>query len=276
LAHRPIITLTTDFGINDHFVGTIKGVILAISPEIEIVDISHSVQAFDVLDGALTIAQSYSYFPSGTVHLVVVDPGVGTARRPILVSSDRHHFVAPDNGVLSMVYAREERLHIRHVTAEHYSLQPISNTFHARDIFAPVAAWLAKGVDSEKFGDEITDFVRFNPPKPKSANGNMLRGVILKVDRFGNLVTNITPQDAPMLFGPEPAPFKMVVGKQEITEIHPTYSEGAPGEVCGILGSMGYLGIAANRGSAAKIVGSGKSSEVTISLEGAAAAGNGS
>ena len=275
MANRPIITLTTDFGLSDHFVGTIKGVILAISPEIEIVDISHSVQAFDVLDGALTIAQSYSYFPSGTVHLVVVDPGVGTARRPILVTSDRHHFVAPDNGVLSMVYAREERLHIRHVTAEHYSLQPISNTFHARDVFAPIAAWLAKGVDPEKFGDEVSDFVRFNPPKPKSVNGNTLRGVILKVDRFGNLVTNITPQDAPMLFGPEPAPFKMVVGKQEITEIHPTYSEGAPGEVFGILGSMGYLEIAANRGSAAKIVGIGKGSEVTISLEGAAAAGNG-
>jgi len=275
LANRPIITLTTDFGLSDHFVGTIKGVILAISPEIEIVDISHSVQAFDVLDGALTIAQSYSYFPSGTVHLVVVDPGVGTARRPILVTSDRHHFVAPDNGVLSMVYAREERLHIRHVTAEHYSLQPISNTFHARDVFAPIAAWLAKGVDPEKFGDEISDFVRFNPPKPKSVNGNTLRGVILKVDRFGNLVTNITPLDAPMLFGAEPAPFKLAVGKHEITEIHPTYSESAPGEVFGILGSMGYLEIAANRGSAAKIVGIGKGSEVTISLEGAAAAGNG-
>ncbi len=275
MANRPIITLTTDFGLNDHFVGTIKGVILNISPEIEIVDISHSVQAFDVLDGALTIAQSYSYFPSGTVHLVVVDPGVGTARRPILVTSDRHHFVAPDNGVLSMVYAREERLHIRHVTADHYSLQPISNTFHARDIFAPVAAWLAKGVDPEKFGDEISDFVRFNPPKPKSANGNTLRGVILKVDRFGNLVTNITPQDAPMLFGTEPAPFKMVVGKHEITAILPNYSDGSPGEVFGILGSMGYLEISSNRGSAAKIVGSGKGSEVTISLEGAAAAGNG-
>jgi hypothetical protein len=141
------------------------------------VDISHSVQAFDVLDGALMIAQSYSYFPSGTVHLVVVDPGVGTARRPILVTSERHHFVAPDNGVLSMVYAREERLHIRHVTAEHYSLQPVSNTFHGRDVFAPIAAWLAKGVDADKFGDEISDFVRFNPPKPKSANGNTLRGV---------------------------------------------------------------------------------------------------
>ncbi len=275
MANRPIITLTTDFGLNDHFVGTIKGVILAIAPEIEIVDISHAVQAFDVLDGALTIAQAYSYFPSGTVHMVVVDPGVGTARRPILVTSDRHHFVAPDNGVLSLVYAREERLHIRHVTAEHYSLQPVSNTFHARDIFAPIAAWLAKGVDPEKFGDEISDFVRFNPPTPKSVNGNTMRGVVLKVDRFGNLVTNITPKDVPMLFAADPAPFKMMVGKQEITEIHPTYSEGAPGEVFGILGSMGYLEISANRGSAAKIVGVGKGGEVTITLQGAAAASNG-
>ena len=272
MAHRPLITLTTDFGLSDHFVGTLKGVILNIAPEAEIVDISHSVQAFDVLDGALTIAQSYSYFPSGTVHLVVVDPGVGTARRPILVTSERYHFVAPDNGVLSLVYGREERLHIRHVTAEHYYLQPVSNTFHARDIFAPVAAWLAKGVDPEKFGDEISDFVRFNAPKPKSANGNTLRGVVLKVDRFGNLVTNITPQDAPMLFAPDPAPFKILVGKHEITEIHSSYSGGVLGAVFGILGSMGYLEIASNRGSAAKIVGTGKGSEVTVSLEGAAAA----
>ncbi len=275
MAHRPIITLTTDFGLNDHFVGTIKGVILNIVPDVEIVDLCHSVQAFDVLDGALTIAQSYSYFPSGTVHLVVVDPGVGTARRPILVTSDRHHFVAPDNGVLSLVYAKEERLHIRHVTAEHYNLQPVSNTFHARDIFSPVAAWLAKGVDPEKFGDEISDFVRFNAPKPKAVDGNTLRGVVLKVDRFGNLITNITPQDAPMLFGADPAPFRISVGKHEITEIHSNYSEGAPGEVFGILGSMGFLEIAADRDSAAKIVGTGKGSEVSISLQGTSAASSG-
>jgi S-adenosyl-L-methionine hydrolase (adenosine-forming) len=266
LPRRPIITLTTDFGINDHFVGTIKGVILAIDPDIQIVDISHSVQAFDVLDGALTIAQSYSYFPSGTVHLVVVDPGVGTARRPILVTSDRHHFVAPDNGVLSLVYAREERLHIRHVTAEHYSLQPISKTFHARDIFAPIAAWLAKGVDSDKFGEEITDFVRFNPPTPKSIDGNSLRGVVLKVDRFGNLVTNITPKEAPTLFLVDGGPFKITVGKHEITEILPTYSEGEPGQVFGILGSMGYLEIATNRGSAARSVGAEKGNEVAVAF----------
>jgi S-adenosylmethionine hydrolase len=275
LANRPIITLTTDFGLNDHFVGTIKGVILSVVPDAEIVDISHSLQAFDVLDGALTIAQSYSYFPSGTVHLVVVDPGVGTARRPILVTSDRHHFVAPDNGVLSLVYSKEERLHIRHITAEHYYLQPVSKTFHARDIFSPVAAWLAKGVDPEKFGDEITDFVRFNAPKPKAIDGNTLRGVVLKVDRFGNLVTNITPEEAPTLFMSEPAPFKIRIGKHEITQIHSNYSEGAPGEIFGILGSTGYLEIAADRGSAAKIVGTGKGTEVLISLAGAAAAGNG-
>jgi S-adenosylmethionine hydrolase len=206
---------------------------------------------------------------------VVVDPGVGTARRPILVTSDRHHFVAPDNGVLSLVYAKEERLHIRHVTAEHYNLQPVSNTFHARDIFSPVAAWLAKGVDPEKFGDEITDFVRFNAPKPKAVDGNTLRGVVLKVDRFGNLVTNITPQDVPMLFGADPAPFRISVGKHEITEIHSNYSEGAPGEVFGILGSMGFLEIAADRGSAAKIVGTGKGTEVLISLQGSSAASSG-
>jgi S-adenosyl-L-methionine hydrolase (adenosine-forming) len=275
LANRPIITLTTDFGLNDHFVGTIKGVILDIAPEVEIVDICHSVQAFDVLDGALTIAQAYSYFPASTVHLVVVDPGVGTARRPILVTSERHHFVAPDNGVLSLVYSREERLQVRHVTAEHYYLQPVSNTFHARDIFAPVTAYLAKGVDPAKFGEEVDDFVRFNAPKPKPADANTLRGVVLKVDRFGNLITNITPQDAPLLFQPQPPAFKILVGNREIAEIKLNYTQGAPGEVFGILGSMGYLEIAANRGSAAQALGAGKGSDVNVILEGAAAAGNG-
>jgi hypothetical protein len=275
LAQRPIITLTTDFGLSDHFVGTIKGVILDIVPDVEIVDICHSVQAFDVLDGALTIAQAYSYFPAGTVHLVVVDPGVGTARRPILVTSERHHFVAPDNGVLSLIYGREERLHIRHITADHYYLQPVSNTFHARDVFAPVTAYLAKGVDPQKFGEEITDFVRFNAPKPKPVDGSTLRGVVLKVDRFGNLVTNITPQDAPALFASQSPQFRIVVGKHEITSLHTNYSEGAPGEVFCILGSTGYLEIAADRASAAKIIGAAKGSEVMITLEGAAAAGNG-
>jgi S-adenosylmethionine hydrolase len=272
---RPIITLTTDFGSNDHFVGTMKGVILDIAPEAQIVDICHSVQSFDVLDGALTISQAYSYFPSRTVHVVVVDPGVGTARRPILASCDKYHFVAPDNGVLSLVYAREERMHVRHINSEHYFLQPVSNTFHARDIFAPVAAWLAKEVDSQKFGDEVEEYVRFSAPKPKAVDENRLRGVVLKVDKFGNLITNITPQDAPMLFGADAAPFKIVIGSREITEIRKTYAEGAPGEVIGILGSMGFLEIAANRGAAVQLTGAGKGNEVIIILGEAAAAGKG-
>jgi S-adenosylmethionine hydrolase len=275
LPHRPIITLTSDFGTNDHFVGTMKGVILDIVPEAGIVDISHAVQAFDVLDGALAISQAYSYFPNGTIHVVVVDPGVGTARRPILASSDGYHFVAPDNGVLSMVYAREERIHVRHITAEHYFRQPVSSTFHARDVFAPVAAYLAKLVDSHKFGDEVEDYVRFAAPKPKAAGENRMRGVVLKVDRFGNLITNITAEDVPLLFAAQPGGFKIVVGSREITDIRGAYAEGEPGEVFGILGSMGYLEIVANRAAAAQITGAGKGSEVSIILGETAAAGKG-
>jgi S-adenosyl-L-methionine hydrolase (adenosine-forming) len=276
LSRRPIITMTTDFGLNDHFVGTMKGVILGIVPNAQIVDISHSVQPFDILDGALTIAQAYSYFPAHTVHVVVVDPGVGSARRPILASSEEHNFFAPDNGVLSLMYAREERLSVRHITAQHYFLQPLSNTFHGRDVFAPAAAYLAKGVDHQKFGEEITDFVRFNAPKPRAADARTLRGVVLKVDRFGNLITNITPEDVPWMFQPQPPAFKIAIGKQEVTSIKMNYAEGAPGEVFGILDSMGYLEIAANRAAAVQLTGVGKGSEVNVVLEGAVAAGNGS
>jgi S-adenosylmethionine hydrolase len=269
LAHAPIITLTTDFGQNDHFVGVMKGVILDITPDATIVDITHAVQAFDVLDGALTISQAYSYFPSGTVHMVIVDPGVGTARRPIVVTGERHLFVAPDNGVLSMLYDREQRLSVRHITAEHYFLQPLSSTFHARDIFAPVAAYLAKGVDVTRMGEEITDFVRFTAPRPKPADEHTLRGVVLKVDRFGNLITNITPQDAPTLFEAGAAGFKIVVGsKGQVSRVCSSYAEGGPGEVFGILGSMGFLEIAAYRGSAFQILGAGKGSEVNVVMEG--------
>ncbi|HEX3819917.1 MAG TPA: SAM-dependent chlorinase/fluorinase [Candidatus Sulfotelmatobacter sp.] len=274
MPQRPIVTLTTDFGTNDYFVGALKGVILDIVPEAAIVDISHAVQAYDVLDGALTISATYSYFPTGTVHMVVVDPGVGTTRRPIIASSDGYHFVAPDNGVLSMVYAKEERIHVRHITSEHYFRQPVSNTFHGRDIFAPCAAYLAKLVDSHKFGEEIEDYVKFAAPKPKPAGDNRLRAVVLKVDRFGNLITNITPEDVPVLFGGKSS-FKIVVGSKEITEIRSSFAEGGPGEVFAIIGSMGYLEIVANRAAAAQITGAGKGSEVSILLGEAAAAGKG-
>ena len=269
MARTPIITLTTDFGLNDHFIGTMKGVILNIFPEARIVDITHAVQAFDVLDGALAISQAYSYFPSGAIHVVVVDPGVGTARRPILVTTERHHFVAPDNGVLSLVYDREERLLVRHITAEHYFLPSPCQTFHGRDIFAPVAANLAKGVQPQNFGEEITDYVRFAAPRPKPVDERTIRGVVLRVDRFGNLITNITPQDAPKLFESAPPPFTISVGdKEQVSRICSNYAEGAPGEVFGILGSMGFLELAANRGSAFQILGAGKGSEVNVVMEG--------
>jgi S-adenosylmethionine hydrolase len=267
LPRIPIVTLTTDFGLNDHFIGAMKGVILEIAPEAQLVDISHAVQPFDILDGALTISQAYSYFPSGTVHMVIVDPGVGTARRPIILTGERHLFVAPDNGVLSLIYDREERISVRHITAEHYFLQPRSNTFHARDIFSPVAAYLAKGVETDRFGDEITDFVRFGAPRPKPVDERTLRGVVLKVDRFGNLITNITPKDAPQIFSATPPDFKIAIGtKAQATRICTSYAEGAPGEVFGILGSMGFLEIASNRGSAHQLMGAGKGSEVNVTM----------
>jgi len=245
-----------------------KGVILDLAPEAQIIDINHSVQPFDVLDGALTISQAYSYYPSGTVHMVIVDPGVGTARRPILLTGDRHQFIAPDNGVLSLIYDREERLSVRHITAEHYFLQPRSNTFHARDIFSPVAAYLAKGVEPDRFGDEITDYVRFAAPRPKPTDERTLRGVVLRIDRFGNLITNITPEDLPALFQPQPPAFKITVGsKGQATRMCTNYAEGTPGEVFGILGSMGFLEIAANRGSAFQLLGAGKGSEVNVVME---------
>jgi S-adenosylmethionine hydrolase len=268
LAHRPIITLTTDFGYQDHFIGTVKGVILNIVPDAEIVDVCHAGDAFDVLEGALTIASAYSYFPAGTIHLVVVDPGVGTARRPIVATTEQHHFVAPDNGVLSAVYRREERRRVYHATAAHYFLQPVSQTFHARDVFAPIAASLAKGVSPTTFGDEIADFVRIEMPRPTVVNENTLRGRVIKVDRFGNLITNFAPEFIPLLLQQEPPRFTISVGSRKVTAIRSAYGNAEPEELFGILGSMGYLEISANQASASQLSGAGKGASVDIVLEG--------
>jgi S-adenosyl-L-methionine hydrolase (adenosine-forming) len=257
-----IVTFTTDFGVADHFVGTMKGVILKQNPHAQIVDISNSVYSFDILDGALTIAQTYHYFPADTVHVVVVDPGVGTTRRPLLVTTEKHIFLAPDNGVLSLVFEREERLTVRHITAEHYFLQPLSQTFHGRDIFAACAGWLSKGVETSKFGDEVTDFVRFAAPKPKLANPQLLKGVVLKVDKFGNLITNFTANDLPQFFDENPPAFKIVVGNKEVTSTRRAYAQGMHNEVFVIVGSMGFLELATNRGSAAQLLGANRGTEI--------------
>ena len=243
-----------------------KGVILNINPEAQIIDLCNSVYPFDVLDGALTVSQAAPYFPPDTLHLVVVDPGVGTQRRPILVTNEKQIFLAPDNGVLSLVYERSERLSVRHVTSEHYFLQPLSQTFHGRDIFAACAGWLSKGVEISKFGEEITDYIRFSAPKPKPVNEKSFKGVVLKTDKFGNLITNFTPKDIPQLFEGTPPPFRIVVGKAEITKMKTAYAQATPGEVFGILGSMGYLEISANRAAASKIAGADKGSDVAITF----------
>jgi S-adenosylmethionine hydrolase len=258
-----IVTLTTDFGNTDHFVGTMRGVILGVNPEALVVDLCNAVSSFDVLDGAMTIAQAYSYFPADTIHMVVVDPGVGSARRPLLVTTTKHFFIAPDNGVLSLVLAQEERVTVRQITAEHYFMQPVSNTFHGRDIFAPCAGWLSKGVEAEKFGEEITDYVRFTLPQPKMISEHTLKGAVLKVDKFGNLITNLTPANAPAVFAAQ-SKVKITVGEKAVSGVRTAYAEGQPGELLGVLNSMGFLEIACNRGVAAQVAKAGRGTAVVV------------
>ena len=258
-----IITLTTDYGTNDHLVGTLKGVILKINPDATIVDITHNVTAFDLLDGALAIGSAYSYFPPKTVHVVVVDPGVGTERRPLLASAGNQYFVAPDNGVLSVVYEREqENLVVRHANAEHYYLQPVSKTFHGRDIFAPVAAWLTKGWQSASMGDEITDFKRFSLPRPKEADGGM-KGVVLRADAFGNLITNFRQEDLPASAA-NGGSIKLQAGNHSIGKFVETFAQGNGNEPFAYLGSSGYLEIAVNKGNASRTLGLGRGAAVVL------------
>jgi S-adenosylmethionine hydrolase len=259
----PIITLTTDFGTNDYLVGAMKGVILNINPAARIVDINHHVAPFDILDGALAIASAYKYFPPRTIHLVIVDPGVGTERRPLLVSGEKQYFVAPDNGVLSMIFERESCV-VRHVTAEHYFLNPISPTFHGRDVFAPTAAWLAKAWQTEAFGEEIRDYVRFSMPKAKPA-GQAIKGVVLRVDAFGNLMTNLTAEDVPAAMVAS-GDIKLAVNGKEVRKIARTFGDGIPGEPIAVFGSAGYLEIAVNRGNAARALGVNRGAEVSLEL----------
>ena len=261
-----IVTFTTDFGLTEHYVGAMKGVVYGINPSVTTVDITNVVQSFDVLDGAIAISQAYSYFPKDTIHMVIVDPGVGGPRRPILATVGQHIFLAPDNGVLSLVYEREERVSVRHITASHYFLQPVSATFHGRDIFAVVAGYLSKGVELAKFGEEVTDYVRFATPRLKSTGPKAWKGLVIKVDKFGNLITNFTEQEIPGLFQTTVPPFKIRVGKAEITRMSSSYVAGAQGEVFAIIGSSGFLEISVNRGSAAQVAAAGKGSEVLLMM----------
>jgi len=247
-----IVTFTTDFGLNDPFVGIMHGVVLNIHPVTTLVDVCHAVASYDVFDGAWTIAQAYRFFPPRTVHVVVVDPGVGGTRRPIIVETDDYIFVAPDNGVLSLVEMREPKFSVRHITAERYFLQPVSRTFHGRDVFSPVAGWLSKGVAPAEFGPEISDYARLTLPAVERIGENSMRGVVLKVDKFGNLITNIGEQEAPALFTTTPPAVSILVAGQTITRVRHSYAEGGEDEFFAIVGSSGYLEIAAKQASAAE------------------------
>lgn len=261
---NPIITLTTDYGTNDHLVGTLKGVLLKINPELTIVDITHNVNAFDLLDGALTIGAAYSYFPARTIHLVVVDPGVGTTRRPLLVTAQNQYFVAPDNGVLSLIYEREQgNLVVRHANAEHYFLQPISKTFHGRDIFAPVAAWLSKGWQTPAMGDEIQDYQRFTLPRAKEADGTA-QGVVLRIDNFGNVMTNLRAEDLPAA-AQNGGAVNLKVGTHTISRLVDTFASGAADEPVAYVGSSGYLEVAINKANAARKLSIGRGAAVVLS-----------
>lgn len=266
MAENRIITLTTDFGDEDYFVGAVKGAILSIHPDARIVDISHKVKSHDILDAAFLLAQSYHYFPPRTVHCCVVDPGVGSARRPIIAVSEKYFFVAPDNGVLSMVYDREPSFTVIHATARHFFLPRISQTFHGRDVFGPIAAWLSKGTDSKNFGEPITDYVKLTPPKPTRIEPNLLRGSIIKIDKFGNCITNIPAEDIPHFQPNHAGPLQVLVNQRKIEKVCRSYSEGLPGELFAIRGSSDFLELAINRASAAAALHAQRGDEVHVLL----------
>ncbi|HTT65861.1 MAG TPA: SAM-dependent chlorinase/fluorinase [Bryobacteraceae bacterium] len=258
----PIITLTTDFGLSDHYVGVMKGVILSICPRARIVDVSHGVNAYEIAEGAFTLAQAYRYFPRGTVHVVVVDPGVGTARRPILAQAAGQFFIAPDNGVLSMVFAREKHK-VRTITTTRFFLQPVSNTFHGRDIFSPVAAHVASGVAPARFGKLIEDYLRLDFDHPVRSGRRTWTGAILKMDRFGNLVTNFSLRDFPDL---DRRPFELAVGTRRIAILAHHYAECGPGEPFLVVGSSGYYEISIGQASAGKLLGCAPGAPLELTL----------
>jgi len=252
IQQNPIITLTSDFGLDDSFVGIMKGTILSISGTVRIVDITHGISAHDVMHAALVIQSSYSHFPKGSIHVVVVDPGVGSTRHPLLVITERGYFVGPDNGVFSAIYKNSDRIEFIKLTASEYFQHPISQTFHGRDIFAPVAAWLSRGLDPKKLGQFMTKPVKLSLPSPRVLDTDKVEGTILYSDRFGNILTNISYTEFKKYFCKED--FKLFVNGHLIDRMYPSYSEAKQKEIFAIWGSAGLLEIACYRESAANVL----------------------
>lgn len=248
---RRVLTLLTDFGLRDHYVAAVKGVMLSINPDLHFVDISHGVPPGDVAAAAFTLGQAYPCFPAGTIHLAVVDPGVGTARKALAVAAGGHFFVAPDNGVLTWVLRKEPGAEVFEVTADHYFRKPVSPTFHGRDIFAPVAAWISRDAALHQLGARLERPVVLEVPAVVRVRDALVQGAVLAADHFGNLITNLTPEDVPA-YGPAARrPCKVLVAQREITSFHRTFAEGNPGQLFMVPGSTGYLEIVMRGGSAA-------------------------
>lgn len=241
-----IITLTTDFGAKDWFVGTMKGVILSLDPHAVIADITHEIPPGDIRAGSFALAAGCRFFPKGTVHLAVVDPGVGGRRHGIAVQTAKYFFVGPDNGVLSLALAQERIRSVHRLENAEYFLRPIGHTFHGRDIFAPAAAHLGRGVAIGKLGRSQTEFVRLRWAKPQ-VRRNLIEGEVVYIDRFGNAITNIENTNLPGRGN-----CHVFAGRNRPCPLKNAYSSVPSGQAVAVPGSSGFLEIAVNRGSAAE------------------------
>ena len=264
---QPIITLTTDFGHHDHFIATLKGTILGLCPGAQIVDVTHDITPFEISEGAFTLMEAWRAFPKKTIHVGVVDPGVGTSRRPILVEAGGHYFVGPDNGLFAMIYGpmidRDEPVRVRHLAKEQYFRQPVSRTFHGRDIFAPVAAHLALGVTPAKFGPRIEDYLKLHNFWPTRTSKRTYTGQVLKIDRFGNLISNFSETEYAEI---KTRPFALSIGTEKIQRLALNYAEVAFGEPVAIIGSSGFVEVCVNQGNAAKQLGCGVGAPIELWL----------
>lgn len=253
-----IITLLTDFGTQDYFVGAMKGAILSVNGNAKIVDITHEIPPQDIRAAGFTIANYYKTFPERTIHVCVVDPGVGSERRAILVETPEYYFVAPDNGLLSFVFSEEESFRVFELTNERFFASSVSRTFHGRDVFAPVAAHLSKGLSAAgEFGGQIKDFVRFETPRPQRMSGSKIKAEIINIDRFGNLVTNLKREDLP-------DNFILEVNRKRVVKHQNYYAEAKAGEIFSIMGSAGFLEIVAFRGSAKDLLNAERGEKVLL------------
>lgn len=242
-----IITLLTDFGLQDSYVAEMKGVILSICPDATLVDITHSVPPQDIRHGAFILSAASRAFPPSTVHLAVVDPGVGSERRPVAIQTERGFFVAPDNGLLSFVLAEGPALRAVLLSNQAYHRQPVSDTFHGRDIFAPAAAYIHNGVPLQAFGPEVSALSLFPMPRPRWIRENLLAGEVIHVDGFGNVITNIRCAD-----GDWERFAQVQVGRRSVRRFCRTYADALPGELIALFGSSGYLEVARREGNAAR------------------------